>query len=276
MTKSILTEEEKWYFDLHGFLILKDVITAKNLKQMLNTIQNWLEMDELDLPPPVTRGRQEPCKTHINNIQYGDKIFQDLAMDPQILRVVAGLTMNSPRLFHYNFTIMTKDDQAKGSFHRDDSGFKFPPDFRNPHNDYQVGNGKIYCSHIATWVALVDVPRNTGFCVVPGSHKSSFQRPKDLPVKHDPPTSITIPLQAGDVIVFSTNLLHDASPWTEDYPRMNIFQRYQLSVYFNETGKEGYPLEEYRHQITDEQYELESLSKEEKVTVSRALLGSSI
>ena len=78
------------------------------------------------------------------------------------------------------------------------------------------------------------------------------------------------------MIVFSTNLLHDTSPWTEDYPRMNIFQRYQLSVYFNEIGKEGYPLEEYRHQITDEQYELESLSKEEKVTVSRALLGSSI
>ena len=44
MTKSILTEEEKWYFDLHGFLILKDVITAKNLKQMLNIIQNWLEI----------------------------------------------------------------------------------------------------------------------------------------------------------------------------------------------------------------------------------------
>ena len=84
-----------------------------------------------------------------------------------------------------------------------------------------------------------------------------------------------IPLQAGDVIVCSTNLLHDASPWTEDYPRMNIFQRYQLSVYFNETGKEGYPLEEYRHQISAEQYELESLSKEEKVAVYRASIGSS-
>ena len=59
-------------------------------------------MKESELPPPVTKGRQEPCKTHINNIQYGDRIFQDLAMDPQILRVVAGLTMNSPRLFHYN------------------------------------------------------------------------------------------------------------------------------------------------------------------------------
>ena len=118
------------------------------------------------------------CCQLLNIPKYGDKIFQDLAMDPQILRVVAGLTMNSPRLFLYNFTMMTKDDQAKGSFHRDDSGFKFPPDFRNPHNDYQAGNGEIYCSHIATWVALVDVPGNTGFCVVPGSHKSSFQRPK--------------------------------------------------------------------------------------------------
>ena len=102
MAKSTLTEDEKWYFDLHSFLVLKDVITSQNLKQMLNIIQNWLEMKESELPPPVTKGRQEPCKTHINNIQYGDRIFQDLAMDPQILRVVAGLTMNSPRLFHYN------------------------------------------------------------------------------------------------------------------------------------------------------------------------------
>jgi hypothetical protein len=33
--------------------------------------------------------------------------------------------------------------------------------------------------------------------------------------------------------VFSTNLLHAASKWTvPDYPRCNIFQRFQLSAYF--------------------------------------------
>jgi hypothetical protein len=58
---------------------------------------------------------------------------------------------------------------------------------------------------------------------------------------------------------------------TEDYPRLNIFQRYQLSVYFNETGKGGYPLEEYRDQISEEQYELESLLKDEKRAVRRML-----
>jgi ectoine hydroxylase-related dioxygenase (phytanoyl-CoA dioxygenase family) len=191
-------------------------------------------------------------------------------MNPDIMRVVAGLTMNAPRLFHCNFTMMTKHD-APQHFHRDDSGFKFPLGFRNPHNDYQAAAGHIYCSHIATWVALVDVPPGTGFCLVPGSHKSLFQTPENLPVKHDPPTSITLPMEAGDVAIFSTNLLHDASPWTEDYPRMNIFQRYQLSAYFNETGKGGYPFDEHRDKISDAQYELESLSKEVKAAVKPVL-----
>ena len=78
-------------------------------------------------------------------------------------------------------------------------------------------------------------------------------------------------MQAGDVAIFSTNLLHDASPWTEDYPRMNIFQRYQLSAYFNESGKGGYPFDEHREMISEEQYELESLSKEVKAAVQRIL-----
>lgn len=267
---STLTEEEKWYFDLHGFLVLRDVIPKGEVAEMLKVLQHWLTIDEADIPPPLKRSRQEPCKTHIDHIQYGHPLFEGLAMNREIMRVVAGLTMNAPRLFHCNFTMMTKHDSPQ-HFHRDDSGFKFPPGFRNPHNDYQAAAGHIYCSHIATWVALVDVPPDTGFCLVPGSHKSQFSTPADLPVKHAPPTSITLPMNAGDVAIFSTNLLHDASPWTEENPRMNIFQRYQLSAYFNETGKGGYPLDEHRDKISAAQYELESLSKEVKVAVKRIL-----
>jgi hypothetical protein len=156
---STLTEEEKWYFDLHGFLVLRNVIPKDEIEEMLKVFQQWLTIDEADIPPPL----------------------------------------------------------------------------------------------------------------VPGSHKSLFQTPANLPVKHDPPTSITLPMEAGDVAIFSTNLLHDASPWTEDYPRMNIFQRYQLSAYFNETGKGGYPFDEHRDKISDAQYELESLSKEVKAAVKPVL-----
>lgn len=78
-------------------------------------------------------------------------------------------------------------------------------------------------------------------------------------------------MAAGDVAVFSTNLLHDATPWMEDYPRMNIFQRYQLSAYFNEMGKGGYPFDGHLDKISDAQYELELLSKDLKAAVQRIL-----
>ena len=268
----LLTEEEKWHFDLQGFLHLRGVIEPDRLRRMLDVTDRWLTVDETEIPAPVLRHRQEPYKTHLDHIQYGHRLFQDLNADLEIIRVVAGLTMGAPRLFHCNFTKMDRaapGDEDRQGYHRDDSGFKFPPGFRNPHNDYQAAGGEIYCSHLATWVALADVPEGTGFSLVPGSHKSAFAAPDGLKVGHHPPVSITVPMDAGDVLVFSTHLLHDAAVWTEDYPRMNIFQRYQLSAYFNETGKGGLPFDEFRDQITEEEYELESLSKEEKAAVTR-------
>ena len=172
--QSTLTDEEKWYFDLHGFLVLQNVLCKDEIDEMLDILQHWLTIDESDIPAPLHRGRQETCKTHIGHIQYGHQLFQDLAMNPDIIRVVAGLMMNAPRLFHNNFTMMTKHDYPQ-RFHRDDSGFKFPPDFSNPHNDYQAGGGQIYCNHIATWVALVDVPLGTGFCLVPVAINPNFK-----------------------------------------------------------------------------------------------------
>lgn len=266
----LLTDDEKWQFDLHGYLHLRGVIASDRLNAMLEIINRWLTVDASEIPEPVHRHRQEPYKTHLDHIQYGHRLFQELNADPQIIRVVAGLTMGLPRLFHSNFTHMVKAQPGDGdhqSFHRDDSGVKFPPGFRNPHNDYQAAGGEIYCSHLATWVAFADVPEGTGFCLVPGSHKAAFKTPEHLDIGHHPPVSITVPMQAGDVLIFSTNLLHDAAPWTQDYPRLNIFQRYQLSAYFNETGKGGLPHEAYKDLISEEEYELESLSKEEKIAV---------
>ena len=43
-----------------------------------------------------------------------------------------------------------------------------------------MAGGEIYCSHVATWVALRDVPDDTGFAVVPGSHRSAFALPDFL------------------------------------------------------------------------------------------------
>ena len=155
---ALLTDDEKWTFDLHGYLVLPGVIDTRRLDAMLTVIRHWLAIDAADVPKPLIRHCQEPCKTHIDHIQYGNPLFAELASDPEIMRVVCGLMFAAPRLFHCNFTMMERCDEEPWSFHRDDSGYKFPPGFRNPHNDYQANGHDIYCSHIATWVALADVP----------------------------------------------------------------------------------------------------------------------
>ena len=214
-------------------------MTGERLAAIQQLAQDWLAVDDFDalVPAPcVVCHRQEPYKTHFEHPQYGHPLFEQLNSEPEIIRVVAGLLQGCPRLFHSTLTSMAKAaaGDAVGGFHRDDSGFRFAPGFRNPHNDYQSDGGEIYCSHISTWLALADVPEETGFCLCPGTHRSNFHEPPGLLCQHDPPTSITLPMAAGDVAIFSTALLHDAAAWTEDYPRLNMFQRYTLSAYFQE------------------------------------------
>ena len=43
---STLTEEEKWYFDLHGFLVLRNVIPKDEIAEMLEVLRHWLTIDE--------------------------------------------------------------------------------------------------------------------------------------------------------------------------------------------------------------------------------------
>lgn len=278
-TVSLLTDGEKWLFDLHGYLLLQKAVPPADVVELLSELNAWCDAPD-DPPKPLTRGEQPgpsgPSKTHVSNPHYGSAVYQRLNLNPEILRVVSGMMMGSPRLMHSVATRMQRSPESDPlpGFHRDTDGFVFPLGFRNPHNDYQTSGGELYCSHVATWVALRDVPDGTGFCIIPGSHKSSFEAPADIKATHNPPVSVTVPVMAGDVIVFSTGLLHAASKWTvQDYPRCNVFQRFQLSAYFGLGEKStnfqgsGYPMEEYRDHISDEQYELESPSKQEKEIV---------
>ena len=54
---NLLTEEEKWQFDLHGYLHLKGVIKPDRLVAMLEVINHWLAVDAVEVPKSVCRYR---------------------------------------------------------------------------------------------------------------------------------------------------------------------------------------------------------------------------
>lgn len=166
------------YFDNFGYLVLRGAVPAADVTQMLSELDGWLHA-LAEPPAPLNRGRQGGAsrRENVSHPQYASAAFSRLNLNAEILRVVSGMMMGCPRLMHMVATKMWRSPAAQSppGLHRDTDGFNFPLGFRNPHNDYQTNGGELYASHVATWVALVDVPHGTGFALVPGESTLSLR-----------------------------------------------------------------------------------------------------
>ncbi|HIA65652.1 TPA: hypothetical protein EYN98_06220 [Candidatus Poribacteria bacterium] len=135
--------------------------------------------------------------------------------------------------------------------------------------DFATGNGQIYSNYVNTAITLVDVPKDNGFTCIPGTHKSQIDFPDTIGIDNEWAPAETFELTAGDCLVFSSRLMHGARFWKMGYPRMVIFNRYQFSFYFNENY--NLPIEKYKHLISADQYELESVQRGEKAFAKHIL-----
>lgn len=260
----MLTPEEKWFFDHHGFIILRKVVPPEDIQLMIELGNSWHDMTLEELPPPLTStsriGNSSPTIAHwINNIQYGDEVFQRLVLNIEIMRVIIALTRAAPCLVD---CALTKNYTSSDDIHFHASG-----------QDYSVENGEPRAGFINAGTSLVDVPKGTGFICLPGSHKRNFDPPDNLSIYDGPPTVINVPVNAGDCVIFTEALYHGGRRWTADYPRFTIFNRYI------DNGSHGrFPIESHRHLISDEVYELEqpAVQGQKKQVVKRILkeLGS--
>ena len=255
----MLTNEEKWFFDHHGFIILRQVVPQQDIQLMIELGNRWHDTPLEELPPPLTStsrsGASSPTIAHwINNIQYGDAVFQRLVLNLEIMRVIIALTRETPCLVDCALTKnYTTSDDIK--FHA--SG-----------QDYRVENGEPHAGFINAGTSLVDVPEGTGFVCLPGSHKRNFEPPDNLSIYDGPPTVINVPVNAGDCVIFTEALYHGGRRWTEVYPRLTVFNRYI------DNGSHGrFPIESHKHLISDDVYELEqpAVRGEQKQMVKRIL-----
>ena len=223
----MMTVEEKWHFDLFGYVVLKQAIPAEDVQQMVSLAYTWHDLPDSKLPLPL-RSYRDPVESpnlprSIVNSHYGDVVFQRLALNREIMRCVLDLTANCPKLLAVSLTRNTKNSEAV-SFHGGFSG-----GWRNPANDYQVAEGKVFATFLNAAVSLVDVPEGTGFVCVPGSHKGNFPIPSHIDIYSCPPTVVNVTPKAGDVVLFTEALCHGARQWTQATPRLTVFVRYSTS-----------------------------------------------
>ena len=149
---------------LQGYLVLTAQqhrpVPEADLARMTELCDTWHDMAEEELPAPLQSYRDRPGHIadprSINYIDYAeDTVFQRLALNPEIMRVVNALTGNRPQ-YHGAALVRNTEGSSDIPFHGGHNGGdgQHPDDprggagLRNAANDYQASNGRVFASFI--------------------------------------------------------------------------------------------------------------------------------
>ena len=200
-----MTEAERFRFDLQGFLVRRAVLSPGDVAALNVAI------DVLDLPRPGP----DVASQRFNGFLPVARRFRDLIDHPAVLEVVRETCGPNVRLDHAYGIVMSPGTAGLG-LHGGGTPF-------DPAQHYRADGGRIRTGLMAAQWALVDHPPGSGgFVCVPGSHKSGFP----LPPTYDRELVVQVPLEAGDVVVFTEALTHGTLPWMGEGQRRTLLYKY--------------------------------------------------
>ena len=224
----MMTAEQRYLFDLHGYLLVRNALSAEELAAARAAAERYVATPPEQLPD----GFRVDGKRYLNGFAF-DPALERLALHPSTWPIVTELTRGRPRLASGTLQV---DDASEGASEamrlhcaRDDFGWDAIR--------YEVRDGRIFCDHTVVFPYLSDVhPGDGGLLVVPGSHKSMFERPPELfnngtieTLDALPEGVVNITPRAGDMVAMNELVTHGVLPWTprgHDRTRMILVLRY--------------------------------------------------
>ncbi|MEM7127514.1 MAG: phytanoyl-CoA dioxygenase family protein [Chloroflexota bacterium] len=252
----MMTPEQRYWFDLTGYLHLKQVLERDELRAAQAAVDRYVTTPPDDLPSGFEHDDKDP-RRYVHGFAF-DPALEALTHHPSIWPIVKELTNNKPRLVSGTLTVNhphVADEVLRLHCARDDYGWESVR--------YQIQNGRIYCDDIVVFPYLTDVyPGDGGLLVVPGSHKAAFERPPTMfnnGVVEDelPPGVLNITPRAGDILIITEALTHGALPWRpRDRSRQFLVLRYKPQY----RGQEHYVPETVRGRLSAETQELLSFA----------------
>jgi ectoine hydroxylase-related dioxygenase (phytanoyl-CoA dioxygenase family) len=256
-----MTEDERYLFDLNGFIIVKSVLTIEEVQEANSVIDRhaheMVERQEGALRNAVQGTKfygDGPGRMDLGKcLEWGadeSRVFQSILAHPRLVPLFHGILGKGYRMDHLPLILA----QNKGSegFQLHGGTIDCTSGEYNPHLAYHCHHETIRSSLLGCNVILTDHNAGDGgFCIVPGSHKSNFRMPKGM-VDGEKYEEFIIqpPTKAGDVILFSEGTVHGAKSWTSDQQRRTALYRfapataaYGRSFFGHEGG--GWPVRMY-------------------------------
>ena len=208
-----MNEEERYLFDLQGYLIVKNAIEPETVWEMNAWLDAQAERD------PQWQGGTD--NAHLDNPITWGAPFLSLLDNPRVLPILKSLMGETLRLDH-DYAIFLQPGHGGLPLH---GPTQWPYD---PIHFYHCINGEIFCGLCVATYALTDVePGAGGLAVIPGSHKNNFRTPDDIrKFQRESPIVQQVPTQAGDCVIFTEALIHGTLPWRGPGVRRTLFYKY--------------------------------------------------
>ena len=90
-----MTEEQKYLFDLQGYLILEQVVPSEIVDACNRSLDQYEATDESDYPLPLQLGQdRSPENLYISNILEVDPAFRPLIDIPEVIDVIEALNLD--------------------------------------------------------------------------------------------------------------------------------------------------------------------------------------
>lgn len=225
-----MNDEQKYLFDLQGYIVLKNVVPQPVIAACNAALDRFENMPPEEFPPPLVLGTPKTAQElYISNILEGDPASRPLIDLPEVLDIITGVTGGPYRLNH-TYTIY----RWGGGY----TGLHMQGTPIIPKCQYHCRNGQMISTLTKAVFPMLDCDVEDGcFAVIPGAHKSNFLKPWGSH-PHDNPPLMPIPAKAGDAIIFTEALTHGSTVNVSNRPRRTVYFCYSIG-YMPDWGGQG-------------------------------------
>ncbi len=213
-------QDLKAEFEKSGYLFLPAFFNAEEIKQLR------LAITEASEKLPQKNSLDKNKMLFFSNLYKHSDVLRRMMSSKSIVDLLCGLAGSD---------IWMRWDQAVIKY---PGGEEFPWHQDNGYNDLNIG-------HFQFWVSLSRMDeRNGGLSLIPGSHLNGVLKHIDLENhryhKPEVENALTIEADVGDVVVFSSLLLHRTSPNISGNERLAYVAEYMKITDFDPTVNPPY------------------------------------
>ncbi|SVD60319.1 uncharacterized protein METZ01_LOCUS413173 [marine metagenome] len=251
-----MNDDEKYLFDLNGYLVLHGALSGDDVARLNVAIDH--HTDAMAEREGSLAGDSAALAGTSYRIDLGGMLawdrpwcepFRELLVHPVVRPYLEEILGRGYRLDHGPGLIAMDQGCEGGTLH---GGGVERPNFSEA---YFFKDGRIYTGLTVVEFLLADEsPGDGGVAVIPGSHKANLPCPE--PMKNWESYRehvVEVEGQAGDAVIFTETLTHGTLPWTGDHQRRALLYKFSPGYQAYSAGVHHVTYPDYIEDMTEQE-----------------------